>query len=105
MASVDAHSRQPMADPPSTRAARISVSGSSMTRIGSTTASSPAPRAEAWSRKPTVMAAMPPNHTGSCRSLRICFRLAFSSCGTFWLALRCSTDDVALAQAASTARR
>ncbi len=72
--------------------------------MGSTTASSPAPSAEAWSRKPTVMARIPPNHTGSCSRLRISFQLRFSFCGTCLLALRWSTEDVAFAQAASTAR-
>jgi hypothetical protein len=88
-----------------TRDARISVNGSSSTRTGSTTASSPAPSAEAWSRKPTVMARIPKNQTGWCSRLRISFQLRFSFCGISLLALRCSTDEVALAHAASTARK
>src|ERR1700760_3754691 len=86
-----------------TRAARMSVAGSSRTWIGPTTERSPLPSAVAWSRKPTVMAPIPPNQTGSWASLQMSRGLMFSCCGALRLALRCSTDDSAFAPAARTA--
>ena len=103
IAAAQAHSR-PRMGWPKTREARIRVSGSSRIRIGSTTDSSPLPSAVAWSRKPAQMAAMPPNHTGWCSRLAMSRQLRFCCLGTVRLARRCSTDDVAFAQAASTAR-
>ena len=49
------------------------------------------------------MASTPPNQAGSCSRLRISFQLRFCLRGTLRFAFRCRTDDVALAQAASTA--
>ena len=89
---------------PKTREARISVAGSSRTRIGSTTDSCPLPSAVAWSRNPAITARIPPNQTGSCARLQSSLKLRFSPFGARRLALRCSTEDVAFAHAASTAR-
>gem|GEM_PF-4982652 len=79
--------------------------GSSSTRIGSTTDSCPLPSALAWSRKPAKTGRIPPNHTGWCARLQISFGLRFCRRGACWPAFRCSTEDVALAHAASTASR
>ena len=79
----------------------IRVSGSSSTRMGSTTAQFSAPSALAWSRNPMVTARIPPNHTGLCSRLWMSFQLRFSRCGISRLALRCRTDEAALAHAAT----
>jgi hypothetical protein len=47
----------------------------------------------------------PPNHTGWCARFQISRGLRFCFLGTSRFALRCSTDDVAFAHAARTARR
>jgi hypothetical protein len=104
IAAAEPHSRPRIRDP-KTREARISVAGSSRTRIGSTTASSPLLRALACNRKPTVMASMPPNHIGWCARLQMSFRVRFCFCGASRLAFRWSTEDMAFAHAASTASR
>jgi hypothetical protein len=68
--AAEPHSRQCMPWP-KIREPRISVSGSSSTKIGSTVASWPEPSAVAWSRKPPPIARIPPNQTGSCSRLQI----------------------------------
>lgn len=104
IAAVAPHSRTCIRAP-KTREAKMSVAGSSRTRMGSTTESSPLPSAAAWSRNPAVMASTPPNQTGSCARLQMSLRLRFCRCGASRLAFRWSTDEVALAHAASTASR
>ena len=51
------------------------------------------------------MTRTPPNHVGWCAILQISLRLRFCFLGTSRFALRCDTDDVAFAHAASTASR
>jgi hypothetical protein len=103
MAAAGSHSRRPSRCLNS-QEARIRVNGSSSTRTGSTTDSCPPPSAVACSKKPAVIARIPPNHTGWCSKVPICRRLMFSLCGTRLFALRCSTEETAFEHAASTAR-
>ena len=71
---------------------------------GGGVASCPESSAAAWSRKPAVIARIPPNHTGLRSRLLMSRQLRFSRPGTCRFAFRCSTEDVALAHAPSTAR-
>jgi len=86
-----------------TAAARSKVNASSTTRTGCTRASGPVARAPACSPKPTMIVAIPAHHPGLCARTHIMARPAEDGSGCSRATLRCSTDELALANAAAVA--
>lgn len=88
-----------------TNPATSSVAGSSITKMGWTTAMGPVASATAWQTAATITRPMPASHT-FCRSrCPISDRCIASLSGTFWAARRCITEAVPLLRAVRTANR
>jgi len=86
-----------------TAAARSKVNASSTTRTGCTRASGPVARAPACSPKPTMIVAIPVHHPGLCARSHIMARPEAEASGCSRATLRCSTDELVLANAAAVA--